>query len=136
MKSRNNSIRWRLLEIVAVLLLASAAAHAGTVTGVVHNGTNSNKPAPNVDVLLIQLQGGMQVVANTTTDAQGQYHIDNPNIGNGPMLIRAVYKGVFFTSPSSRARPPSTSRSSNRRRIPGRFKSPCGFWSSSRKTTN
>jgi hypothetical protein len=99
MNSRNNPVRWRLLKIVAVLLLGAAAAQAGTVTGVVRNGTNDNKPVAHVDVLLIQLVGGMQVVANTATDAQGQYHIDNPNIGNGPMLIRAVYKGVFFHQP-------------------------------------
>ncbi|MBZ5644955.1 MAG: hypothetical protein LAO19_19520 [Acidobacteriia bacterium] len=43
--------------------------------------------------------GGMQVVANTKTDAQGAYHFDNPAIGNGPMLIRAVYRGVFFHQP-------------------------------------
>lgn len=81
------------------MLLFPLAASAGTVTGVVHNGTNSNKPTPGVDVLLIQLQGGMQVVANTKTDAQGQYHFDNPNIGTGPMLIRAVYKSVMFHQP-------------------------------------
>jgi len=79
--------------------MAAATAHAGTVSGVVHNGTNGNKPAPGVDVLLIQLQGGMNVVASTKTDAQGLYHIDNAAIGAGPMLIRAVYRGVFFHQP-------------------------------------
>jgi hypothetical protein len=88
-----------LLRIASTFLLATAAAHAGTVSGVVHNGTNGNKPAPGVDVLLIQLQGGMEVVANTKTDAQGLYHIDNPAIGGGPMLIRAVYHGVNFHQP-------------------------------------
>ncbi len=99
MKSRNNMFRLRLLNVVALLLLVSVAAQAGTVTGVVHNGTNSNKIAPGVDVLLIQLQGGMSVVANTKTDADGRYHFDNPGIGQGPMLIRAVYRGVFFHQP-------------------------------------
>jgi hypothetical protein len=80
-------------------LLVSAAAQAGTVSGTVHNGTNSNKVAAGVDVLLIQLQGGMQVVANTKTDAEGRYHFDFPAIGQGPMLIRAVYRGVFFHQP-------------------------------------
>jgi len=75
------------------------AAQAGTVTGVVHNGTNGNKAAAGVDVLLIQLQGGMQVVANTKTDSDGRYHFDFPAIGQGPMLIRAVYRGVFFHQP-------------------------------------
>jgi hypothetical protein len=81
------------------LLLVSVAAQAGTVSGVVHNGTNSNKAAAGVDVLLIQLQGGMSVVASTKTDAEGRYHLDNPGIGQGPMLIRAVYRGVFFHQP-------------------------------------
>jgi hypothetical protein len=100
MKSRNNQVRWRqFFKVVALLLLLSAAAQAGTVSGVIHNGTNNNKIAPGVDVLLIQLQGGMSVVANTKTDSDGRYHFDNPGIGQGPMLIRAVYRGVFFHQP-------------------------------------
>ncbi|MGB6545094.1 MAG: hypothetical protein WBE97_05665 [Candidatus Acidiferrales bacterium] len=79
-------------------LAFSAVAMAGTVTGVVRNGT-TNKPAAGVDVLLIQLQGGMQTVATTKTDAAGKYHFDNDAIGQGPMLIRAIYHGVFFHQP-------------------------------------
>ncbi len=102
MKSRNHAgsnLRWRLFGLAALLVLLSAASQAGTVTGVVHNGTNGNKAAAGVDVLLIQLQGGMQVVANTKTDSDGRYHFDFPAIGQGPMLIRAVYRGVFFHQP-------------------------------------
>src|SRR5271169_3318471 len=99
MKSRDILVRWRLFHVLALLLLVSAAAQAGTVTGVVHNGTNGNKAAAGVDVLLIQLQGGMSVVANTKTDSDGRYHFDHPGIGQGPMLIRAVYRGVFFHQP-------------------------------------
>jgi hypothetical protein len=85
--------------ILFLLCLAfAAAARAGTVTGVVRNGT-TNKPAAAVDVLLIQLQGGMQTVATTKTDAAGNYHFDNDAIGQGPMLIRAIYHGVFFHQP-------------------------------------
>jgi hypothetical protein len=99
MKSRDNLIRRHLVSVAVLLLLVSAAAQAGTVSGVVHNGTNSNKTAAGVDVLLIQLQGGMSVVASTKTDADGRFHFDNPGIGQGPMLIRAVYRGVFFHQP-------------------------------------
>jgi hypothetical protein len=99
MISRNNSVRWQLALVAALILLVSLAAQAGTVSGVVHNGTNNNKVAPGVDILLIQLQGGMLVVANTKTDSEGRYHLDNPGIGQGPMLIRAVYRGVFFHQP-------------------------------------
>ena len=99
MRSRNTKFWPALLAVLALILAASLPAAAGTVTGIVHNGTNGNKIAPNVDVLLIQLMGGMQVVANTKTDAQGQFHFDNPAIGQGPMLIRAVYKNVMFHTP-------------------------------------
>ncbi len=99
MKSRDNLIRRRLVSVAVLLLLVSAAAQAGTVSGVVHNGTNNNKATAGVDVLLIQLQGGMSVVASTKTDADGRFHFDNPGIGQGPMLIRAVYRGVFFHQP-------------------------------------
>jgi hypothetical protein len=99
MITRKNWTGVRRIALLLVLCLAGASAQAGTVSGIVHNGTNGNKPAPGVDVLLIQLMGGMQVVANTKTDAAGAYHFDNPAIGNGPMLIRAVYRGVFFHQP-------------------------------------
>src|SRR4029077_17136618 len=82
-----------------MLLLLSSTAQAGAVSGVIHNGTNGNKVAAGVDVLLIQLQGGMSVVANTKSDSDGRYHFDNPGIGQGPMLIRAVYRGVLFHQP-------------------------------------
>jgi hypothetical protein len=98
-KSHNNLVPWRQLAVVAILLLLSVAAQAGTVSGVIHNGTNGNKVAAGVDVLLIQLQGGMSVVANTKSDSDGRYHFDNPGIGQGPMLIRAVYRGVLFHQP-------------------------------------
>lgn len=100
MKLRGAWIQSKLLAGGALLFFVfAAAAQAGTVSGVVHNGTNSNKIAPDVDVLLIQLQGGMSVVASTKTDAEGRYHFDNPGIGQGPMLLRAVYRGVFFHQP-------------------------------------
>jgi hypothetical protein len=89
----------RLFQVIALLLLTAVVSKAGSVSGIVHNGTNNNKTAPGVDVLLIQLQGGMSVVASTKTDSAGRYHFDNPGIGQGPMLIRAVYRGVFFHQP-------------------------------------
>lgn len=80
------------------LALCAAAGRAGTVSGVVRNGT-SDKLASGVDVVLIQLQGGMNVVANTKTDSQGRYHLDFADIGAAPMLIRAIYRGVNFHQP-------------------------------------
>jgi hypothetical protein len=87
---------------LALLLLTIAAAapnaKAGTLTGTVKNGT-TGQLAVGADVILIQLQGGMQPVANTKTDAQGHFHFDNPQLGTGPMLVRVVYKGVNYHEP-------------------------------------
>jgi hypothetical protein len=83
----------------ALTILAFAQTDpAATVHGTVNNGT-TGKPGAGVEVVLIQLQGGMQPVANTKTDASGNFAFDNPNIGGQPMLIRAVYKGVNFHQP-------------------------------------
>ncbi|HUL16975.1 MAG TPA: hypothetical protein VLV88_13335 [Terriglobales bacterium] len=81
-----------------VFFLGAGAGNAATAHGTVTNGT-TGKPAADVEIILISLQGTMQPVANTKTDAQGQFSFDNPGIGAQPMLIRAVYKGVMFHEP-------------------------------------
>ena len=91
----------RLLECAAVLLAALVIApivSAGTVRGRVNNAT-TGMPGAGVDVVLIQLQGGMTAVANTKSDARGQFSFENPDIGARPMLLRAIYKGVNFHQP-------------------------------------
>lgn len=99
MKMGIRKSRWIGALAAFILTLAAASASmAGTVTGTVRNGT-TGKPAANVEMILLQLQGGMQPVANTKTDAQGQYKFDNPQIGAGPMLLRAVYRGVNYHEP-------------------------------------
>jgi hypothetical protein len=99
-KLRQRIVHLSHLLFVAAFLLFAAAAHAATVTGTVRNGTNG-KPAVGVDVVLIQLQGEMQSVASTKTDAQGRYTLDNPAGGRDamPMLVRAIYRGVNFHQP-------------------------------------
>ncbi len=85
---------------MAFCALLAGVAHAGTLHGTVKNGT-TGKTAAGVEVILIQLQGGMQPVANTKTDAQGQFSFDNPTLGTGPMLVRAVFHGVNFHQPAT-----------------------------------
>jgi hypothetical protein len=75
-----------------------SCAYGATVHGTVKNGT-TGKPAGDVEVILIQLQGGMQPVLNSKTDAQGQFTFDYPSIGTQPMLVRAVYRGINFHQP-------------------------------------
>jgi hypothetical protein len=80
------------------LLMPLSSVYGATVHGTVKNGT-TGKPAANVEVILIQLQGGMQPVLNSKTDAQGQFTFDYPAIGTQPMLVRAVYRGINFHQP-------------------------------------
>jgi hypothetical protein len=87
-----------LLLLVFTFVAMPPLARAGTVDGTVKNGT-TGKISVGTDVILIQLQGGMQPVAKTKTDAQGHYHFDNPQLGTGPMLVRVVYRGVNYHEP-------------------------------------
>lgn len=91
--------RWNKWLIGICAALAPALnAQAGTVHGTVINKTTV-KPAPGVEVILIQLQGGMQPVAKVKSDARGNFSFDHPDIGAKPMLLRAVYQGVNFHTP-------------------------------------
>jgi hypothetical protein len=91
-------MRW--VALTSLLLFLGSPAFAGTVTGTVTNGT-TGKPAAGVEMILIQLQGTMRPIANTKTDAGGHYSFDNPGLGAGPMLIRAVYRGVNYHEPAT-----------------------------------
>jgi hypothetical protein len=95
--ARRSSATTLVLLFLAVAAAATTAS-AGTLNGTVKNGT-TGQVAAGADVILIQLQGGMQPVANTKTDAQGHFHFDNPQLGTGPMLVRVVYKGVNYHEP-------------------------------------
>jgi Carboxypeptidase regulatory-like domain len=94
------SVQFGGMLVLTALLCVSFASitRAGTVHGTVKNGT-TGKPAPGVTVMLIQLQGGMQPVANTQSDAQGSFTFDNPGLGAQPMLVRAIYHGINFHQP-------------------------------------
>ena len=87
-----------VLAVALAMVLMPGIAAAGTVKGTVTNGT-TGKIAVGVDVILIELQGGMQTVANTKTDDKGEYHFTYPQLGTSPMLIRVVYKGVNYHQP-------------------------------------
>jgi hypothetical protein len=93
----------RLALLGALVLAPLAIAEAGTVRGTVVNGT-TGKPAAGVELILIQLQGGMQEVAHSKSDAQGEFTFDHPGLGAQPMLVRAVFHGVNF----NHAVPPGT----------------------------
>jgi hypothetical protein len=93
----------RITLLAALILAPLAIAEAGTVHGTVINGT-TGKTAAGIDLVLIQLQGGMQEVAHSKSGAQGEFTFDNPGLGAQPMLVRAVYHGINF----NHAVPPGT----------------------------
>lgn len=94
----NKSFIWRCVVFLLALGSSSLAFAEGSLNGHVRNGT-TGAPAAHVPVVLIQLQGGMETVANTESDSQGRFHFDHPAIGKQPMLVRAIYRGVNFHQP-------------------------------------
>jgi len=88
----------RSVVVAFAMLLLVVSTRAGVLHGTVTNGT-TGKAAAGIEVILIQLQGGMQPVANSKSDGQGQFSFDNPSVGAQPMLVRAVYKGINFHQP-------------------------------------
>jgi hypothetical protein len=84
-----------IASLIFLLALVANPASATTFTGTVHNGT-TGKLGTGVDVVLLSLQNDMQSVANTKTDAQGKFQLTYNQTGQMPLLIRAIYKGVFF----------------------------------------
>lgn len=95
--------RWPLVVCVILLFIAILPASAGTISGTVKNGT-TNQSVAHIDVILLQLQGGMQAVATVKTDASGHFTINNSVLGTAPMLLRVPYKGVLYHEPV----PPNT----------------------------
>src|SRR5256886_596030 len=93
----------RLALLGALVLAPLAIAEAGTVRGTVMNGT-TGKAAAGIELILIQLQGGMQEVAHAKSGADGEFTFDHPGLGAQPMLVRAVYHGVNY----NHAVPPGT----------------------------
>lgn len=97
MRTRIVASRMALTALLAFATVFSASA-AGTVSGTVNNGT-TNAPVRGTEVILMQLQGGMEPVATTKTDASGHFTITNDALGSGPMLLRVPYKGVLYHEP-------------------------------------
>jgi hypothetical protein len=87
--------RMHIVLPCALGLLTALPAAAGTLAGTVRNGT-TGAAVPGVDVVLIQLQGGMEPLATTKSDAQGRFQFDHPGIARSPLLLRVVYAGVNY----------------------------------------
>ena len=84
-------------------LLLTLLAHGGLVawaaepiTGTVTNKTNG-KPAAGDQVVLIQLQQGMQESTRTTTDARGHFSLQVPD--DGIHLVRVTHEKAAYFQP-------------------------------------
>lgn len=98
----NSSLRRRLTRTciaLPALLLAVALTASAAITGQVQNGSNGDKPVQGAQVTLVQLQGAMQPVAHTTTDASGKFHFSQTAPAGQPMLVQVVYEGVPYFQP-------------------------------------
>lgn len=85
-------MRAAVVAIAAGLVAASAVA--ATITGTVTNQT-VDRPSGGDIVSLIRLQQGMQVAAQTKTDASGHYTLNIPDAD--PMhLIRVTHEGADY----------------------------------------
>jgi hypothetical protein len=94
-----NSVKFVFRFFALGFLFTAALAQASTVTGTVTNKT-SGRPAAGDTVELVDVQAGMKVTSQATTDGSGHYSLNAP--GSGPYLVRAMHQGAgyFIAAPS------------------------------------
>ncbi len=92
---------WKVKVALAILLLSSFAG-AQTLTGTVTDAT-TGKPAAGDIVILIKLGEGMEEVARTKADSQGNFTFKLDE-SQGPHLVRAIHQDVTY----HRMAPPGT----------------------------
>ena len=92
------SFKYALFLAALFSLLSSTLAQAATVAGTVTNKTTS-KPSAGDKVELVDVQAGMSVAANATTNSSGHYSLNKP--GAGPYLVRVIHQGspYFIAAP-------------------------------------
>jgi hypothetical protein len=91
-----------MLLVAVFLISAITPAFAADISGTVINKT-SGKPAGGDDVILLKLQGGMQEISRTKSDAQGRFTLSVPD-ANAMHLVRVNHRNVNYHRPA----PPGT----------------------------
>jgi hypothetical protein len=76
-----------------IFAMAGAYAQAVQVSGTVTNKT-TGKPAVGDQLVMLDVQAGMNEAAHATTDSRGHYSISAP--GDGPYLIRVTHQGAGY----------------------------------------
>lgn len=90
-----------LRSVALALLFPLATFAAGSIDGIVTNGT-TKRPSAGDDVTLIRLAQGMQESTKTKTDAKGRFTLDVPD--EGIHLIRVTHDKANYFKPA----PPGT----------------------------
>jgi len=85
----------RLFVSAALLSAFALPAFAGIIHGHVRNGT-TGRTVPHAEVVLISLVSGMEQLTSVKSDAEGAFSFDRPEIGTGPMLVRATYESADY----------------------------------------
>ena len=78
-------------------LAAAYPQRNGTVEGRLINGTNPSKAPGSVELDLVELGSGMNVIKTATTDAAGRFKFQGIS-ESGRLMIRAIYKDVNYYS--------------------------------------
>ena len=88
-----------VLAVLSALFGASSRSLAARIQGQVTNGT-TQQPLAAQKVHVISPRGGMAVVGEATTDANGHFVIeDNQTGANGFFLLQTTYEGVDYNAP-------------------------------------
>ncbi len=80
-----------------VFLPALYSQQRGVVEGRIINGTDPAIVARSVELDIVELGAGMNIIKTATTDASGRFRIENLP-ATGRLMIRAVYKDVNYHS--------------------------------------
>jgi hypothetical protein len=93
-------MKTKMLPLILTWLMFLSAAYAqqkGIVEGRVINGTDPSIIPRSVELDLVELGAGMNIVKTTTTDSSGRFRIEGlPE--SGRLMIRAIYKDVNYHS--------------------------------------
>ena len=87
----------RTFAALSLALTTLAALAAAPITGSVINKTNGKPAGGDDDVVLIQLQQGMQESTRTKTDARGHFSLDVPD--EGMHLVRVTHQKANYFQP-------------------------------------
>jgi hypothetical protein len=96
---RGFGVRGLLAVLAAIGCFSTVALGANNITGAVRNQSRS-EPAAGDNVILIQLDGGMQEEARAKTDAQGAFTLD-VQYSDKPYLVRVFHQGVSYDQQAS-----------------------------------